>query len=188
MKQEEARHQFQFGHDMSGGNPPTENPPLQPQVMKDLLTGAPVVQTLSSTPLLPLQPTTAGSPVSPSVPPVPSSVGNYIGKIQAMERERNAKIDELMDRDEDFESAIGFSDRYKLIPSSSEDEHTSGDKHGEEAEEDEISTTITEFLLEKEKSQNGAATSTPKIDTVQQEAIPPPPRNSPISQSANTYT
>ena len=96
-----------------GEIPTGENPPLQPQVMKDLLTGAPVVQTLSSTPLLPLQPTTAGSPVSPSVPPVPFSVRNYIDKIHAMERDRNAKIDELMD--EDFESIVKENAKTKVV-------------------------------------------------------------------------
>ena len=54
MKQEEARHQFQFGQDMSGGNPPKENPSQQPPVIRDLLTGVPVTLTLTSTPLLPL--------------------------------------------------------------------------------------------------------------------------------------
>ena len=197
VKQEEARHQFQFGQDMSGGNPPKENPsPVirEPPVIRDLLTGVPVTLTLMSTPLLPLLPTTAGLPGSPSVPSIPFSVGRYIDEIGAMERERNAKVEELMERDEDFESAIGFSDKYKLIPSSSEGEQSSGDKHGEDAEEDERSTTITEFLQEKEKSQNKAATSPPIIDTDQQEAIPPPPRNSPspiqpappLTQTANT--
>ena len=187
MKQEEARQQFRFGHDMSGGTPPKENPSQQPPVIRDLLTGVPVTLTLTSTPLLPLLPTTAGLPGNPSVPSVPFSVGRYIDEIGAMERERNAKIDELMERDEDFESAIGFSDKYKLIPSSSEGEQSSGDKHGEDAEEDERSTTIAELLKEKEKSHNGAgnnrelvtvptATSPPKNEA---ETMPPPPRITP---------
>ena len=161
VKQEGAKHQFQFGQDMSGDNAPITNPPVQPEVQKDLLTGEPIIQTLSSTPL---QPTSAGTSEGPTIPQMPPNVGSFIDEIRAMEADRNARIDELMARDEDFESQIGFDDKYKLMPSSSGDEHTSE----EDAEENEISTTITELLQEKAKYQNGKATSTPRVDTVQE--------------------
>ena len=192
VKQEETSHKFQFGQDLfTGDNAPMRNPSAQPGGQKDLLTGepilenmpgTPILQTLSSPPILqtlssppilqnlsstPLQPTSASISEGPNLTQRPPNVGSFIDEIRVMEANRNMRIAELMARDEDFETQIGFDDRYTLVPSSS-----GNDTSNEEEEVDnEVQTTITELLLEKTKHQNEQATPTLPESEKSQDAI-----------------
>ena len=136
---------------MSGKTPDKEKPSQKPSLIKDLLTGRePPVTTCSSTPLLP---TTTSLPRSLS-----SSIGRYIDKIGTLEKERDAEVDVFLRRDEDFEREMGFSDTRTLVPnlllSSSEDEHTNEIKNGKERKDDNISTTMAEFLDKQAKEKS----------------------------------
>ena len=129
---------------------------------EDLLTGEPLLENKQSTPILqaqsgpptlqallsppplqnmestPLQPTPAGILKGQSLARKPPNVGHYIDEIRLIESNRNLRIADMMARDGDYESQIGFDDRYKLVPSSEGDDTSS-----EEAEVDHKHTTIT---------------------------------------------
>ena len=121
----------------TGDKATRRSPPAQSGEKKDLLTGEPILENIPSTPILPalscstpLQPTSAGISEGPSI-------GSFIDEIRRFEANRNMRVDELMD--EDFETQIGFDDRYTLVPSGS-------DTSNEEDEVDKAAqTTITEF-------------------------------------------
>ena len=77
--------------------------------------------------------------------PKPPDVGEYIEELRLLESNRNFKVADMMARggDDDFESQIGFTDRYRLVPSTEEESSSSGQ------ENDTQHKTITEYLSEK---------------------------------------
>ena len=108
---------------------------------------------LFHTPLQPIPEAVVKQNLAPEPPvtiqqnlaPKPPDVGEYIEELKIRESNRNFKVADMMARggdDDDFESQLGFTDRYRLVPST-EESSSSGQ------ENDTQHKTITEYLSEK---------------------------------------